>query len=398
MAGLHTARLLRGHGFGGRVTLVGSEDCPPYDRPPLSKGVLAGTVGSVGELAFPVDLAVLDVDVRYGERGVSWSPGTVTLSSGAAVAYDALVLATGSEPMRIGAPDHDSVHTLRSYGDALRLRKQLKPGAEITIVGAGWIGAEVATAARAAGCDVVVVEAQPWPLAAMFPEVIGSAIADWYAAAGVDLELRSQVASLHGLDDGRIRILLDDGECSETDTLLVAVGARPDVRWLGDAFDYAADGALLVDEHLATSVPGVFAVGDCAAYNSLRYGRHIRVEHWDNALRGPETVATNVLGGTAVHDPVPYFWSEQFGRMVQYIGRHSGADQLVLRGDLTEASWSAVWLDASAQVTAVLAVGKPRDLAQGRKLITASAVLDEAKVADTSLSLSLSAPLSAATS
>jgi 3-phenylpropionate/trans-cinnamate dioxygenase ferredoxin reductase subunit len=177
-------------------------------------------------------------------------------------------------------------------------------------------------------------------------------------------------------------------ESIEADVVLVAVGARPDVRWLGDAFAYAPDGGLLVDEHLATNVLGVYAVGDCAAYRSLRYGKHIRVEHWDNALRGPEAVAANLLGGAAVHDPVPYFWSEQFDRMVQYAGRHAPDDAMVVRGDLADAAWTVCWLDDSSRLSAVLAVGWPRDLAQGRKLIAASAVLDPARAADPSVALS----------
>src|SRR5882672_9937284 len=137
-------------------------------------------------------------------------------------------------------------------------------------------------------------------------------MANWYRAAGVDLRLDSPVTHLD----------------LDADRILVAIGARPDVRWLGDSFAYAPDGALLVTAQLRTSVGNVFAVGDCAAYYSERYGKHIRVEHWDNALRGPQTVADNVLGGSAEHDPVPYFWSEQFGRMVQYVGRHAATDKM----------------------------------------------------------------------
>jgi NADPH-dependent 2,4-dienoyl-CoA reductase/sulfur reductase-like enzyme len=169
--------------------------------------------------------------------------------------------------------------------------------------------------------------------------------------------------------------------------VLVAVGARPDVRWLGSSFDLAPDGALRVDAQLRTNVGNVFAVGDCAAYYSERYGRHLRVEHWDNALRGPATVADNVLGGSAEHDPVPYFWSEQFGRMVQYVGRHSADDTMVLRGGLAEPTWSAAWLDPAGRLTAVLAVGRPRDLAQGRKLVGAGAVLDAVRLADPATTL-----------
>ena len=368
MAGLHSVRLLREKGFGGELTLLGAEPHAPYDRPPLSKAVLeAGKVDTVEELAFPFDFEEAGVVTRYSERAVAWEPGVVTTSSDVRLRYDALVVATGSEPMKLPFGE-----TLRTYEDAIRLRGVLESGGRLAIVGAGWIGAEAATAARAAGCEVVVHEAQDRPLAAVFPEEIGKAMAGWYAEAGADLVLSAAVTS-----------------APSADHVLVAIGARPDNRWLGPAFHYARDGALLASEHLATNIPGVYAVGDCAAYRSLRYGGHIRVEHWDNALRGPECVVASVLEGpgAAVHDPVPYFWSEQFGRMVQYVGRHASSDRMVLRGSLSDSSWTVCWLDAAHRLSAVLAVGRPRDLAQGRRLIAAGAPLDAARVADPAVAL-----------
>jgi hypothetical protein len=193
-------------------------------------------------------------------------------------------------------------------------------------------------------------------------------MAAWYGQAGAELKCSDPITA----------------PPPDADHTLVAVGARPDTRWLGEAFHRAKDGSLLVSEHLETNVPGVFAVGDAAAYRSIRYGgRHIRVEHWDNALRGPQALVPNVLEGVgaAVHDPVPYFWSEQFGRMVQFVGHHTTADRMVLRGDLKAPTWSVCWLDPHARLTAVLAVGRPRDLAQGRRLVAAGAVLAAARVA-----------------
>ncbi|MBS2536844.1 FAD-dependent oxidoreductase [Catenulispora sp. NF23] len=368
MAGLHTVRSLREKGFQGAITFLGAEQHAPYDRPPLSKAVLTGsgraTEQEVGELAFAFDFAEAEVDCRFGERAVAWAPGVVSTETGVELRYDRLVVATGSEPIRLGFGE-----TLRTYEDAVRLRERINGGKPMAIVGAGWIGAEVATAARDAGTEVVIHEARERPLAAVFPPQVGEAMAGWYAQAGAALRCSDPV----------------DGPPPGTDHTLVAVGARPDTRWLGEAFHRAKDGSLLVSEHLETNVPGVFAVGDVAAYRSVRYGgRHIRVEHWDNALRGPQALVPNVLEGVgaAVHDPVPYFWSEQFGRMVQYVGHHTSADRMVLRGDLAAATWSVCWLDPHGRLTAVLAVGRPRDLAQGRRLVTAAAVLDAARVAD----------------
>ncbi|MEZ0111767.1 3-phenylpropionate/trans-cinnamate dioxygenase ferredoxin reductase subunit [Catenulispora sp. EB89] len=373
MAGLHTVRSLREKGFPGAVTFLGEEQHAPYDRPPLSKAVLAvngsGTVEKVEELAFAFDFADSGVECRFGERAVGWTPGAVTTDTGVELPYDRLIVATGSTPIQLGFGE-----TLRTYEDSLRLRERITGGTRIAIVGAGWIGAEVATAARNAGTEVVVHEARERPLALVFPAAVGEAMAGWYAEAGVDLKCSDPVT----------------GPPPGADHTLVAVGARPDTRWLGEAFHRAKDGSLLVSEHLETNVPGVFAVGDVAAYRSVRYGgRHIRVEHWDNALRGPQALVPNVLEGVgaAVYDPVPYFWSEQFGRMVQYVGHHTSADRMVLRGDLAAPTWSVCWLDPHARLTAVLAVGRPRDLAQGRRLVTAGAVMDAARVADAGAAL-----------
>jgi 3-phenylpropionate/trans-cinnamate dioxygenase ferredoxin reductase component len=370
MAGLHTVRSLREKGFHGAVTLLGEERHAPYDRPPLSKAVLAagpagrGAVEKVDELAFAFDFAESEIECRFGERAVGWAPGVVTTDTGVELRYDRLVVATGSAPIRLGFGE-----TLRTYEDSVRLRERIIGGKPLAIVGAGWIGAEVATAARNAGTEVVVHEARERPLAAIFPAVVGQAMAGWYAEAGAKLKCSEAVS----------------GPPPGADHTLVAVGARPDTRWLGEAFHRAQDGSLLVSEYLETNVPGVFAAGDVAAYRSVRYGgRHIRVEHWDNALRGPHALVPNLLEGVGaeVYDPVPYFWSEQFGRMVQYIGHHTSADRMVQRGDLNEATWSVCWLDPHARLTAVLAIGRPRDLAQGRRLVTAAAVLDAARVAD----------------
>jgi NADPH-dependent 2,4-dienoyl-CoA reductase/sulfur reductase-like enzyme len=368
MAGLHTVRSLREKGFQGAVTLLGAEPHAPYDRPPLSKAVLAGagpaSAQEVDDLAFAFDFAGSDVECRFGERAVGWAPGVVTTETGVELRYDRLVVATGSEPVRLGFGE-----TLRTYEDAVRLREHLAAGKSLAIVGAGWIGAEVATVARTAGADVVIHEARERPLATVFPAVVGEAMAAWYRQYGAELRCSDPISA----------------PPPGADRTLVAVGARPDTRWLGAAFHRAKDGSLLVSEHLETSVPDVFAVGDVAAYRSRRYGnRHIRVEHWDNALRGPQALVPNLLEGVGaeVHDPVPYFWSEQFGRMVQFVGHHSAIDSMVLRGDLKAATWSVCWLDPHGRLRAVLTVGRPRDLAQGRRMVTVGAVMDTARVAD----------------
>ncbi|NUP50608.1 MAG: FAD-dependent oxidoreductase, partial [Catenulispora sp.] len=192
MAGLHTVRMFREKGFQGAITLLGAEEHAPYDRPPLSKAVLKyrgeDAVNDVAELAFAFDFEAAGVTLRFGERAAAWAPGAVTTAGGERLPYDALVVATGSEPVRLGFGE-----TLRTYEDALRLRDTISAGKRLAIVGAGWIGAEVATAARAAGCDVVVHEARERPLAAVFPAPVGAAMADWYRQAGADLRCSDPV-------------------------------------------------------------------------------------------------------------------------------------------------------------------------------------------------------------
>ena len=226
---------------------------------------------------------------------------------------------------------------LRTYDDALALRALLRPGLRLAVVGAGWIGAELATAAAAAGCQVTVVEAGPAPLAGALGAAAGARTAPWYEQAGVELRTGTAVESVE-----RGGLALASGWLA-ADEIVTAVGVRPAVSWLAGS-GLVLDNGVAVDPGLRASLPGVYAAGDCAAFASLRFGVRLRVEHWETALHAPEVVAANIAGGAEVYDPVPYFWSEQFGRMVQYAGHHAAADRLVWRGDPDAATWSACWL------------------------------------------------------
>jgi 3-phenylpropionate/trans-cinnamate dioxygenase ferredoxin reductase component len=387
MAGVQTAVALREQGFTGPVTILGAEPHRPYDRPPLSKAVLLGKAeGS----AFEIDFDALGVDLRLGHEVTGVRPGDHELDvAGETLAYDVLVLATGAEPVRLpGTADVPGVHLLRTLDDVARLRPVLAGQRDVVVVGAGWIGAEFATAAREAGCAVTVVEAADRPLAGTLPEEVVAPIAAWYAEAGVDLRTRARVSRV---EPGTVE--LDDGTLLSAGAVVVGVGARPATDWLrGAGIALGERREVLADEALRASVPDVYAVGDCASFPSGRYGERLLVHHWDNALQGPRTVAANVVGSRTAHftgsvyDPVPYFWSEQFGRFVQYAGHYAGADELVWRGDPQGAAWSVCWLREGALV-ALLAVGRPRDLAQGRKLIEQGSRLDRARAADPSVPL-----------
>ncbi|MEU9662115.1 NAD(P)/FAD-dependent oxidoreductase [Streptomyces chartreusis] len=364
MAGVQTAVALREQGFTGTVTLIGAEPHQPYDRPPLSKAVLLGKAeGS----AFDVDFESLGIDLRLGREvlGVRVADRELDTEAGP-VPYDVLVLATGAEPIRLpGVEGVPGVHLLRTLDDAERLRPVLARQHDIVVVGAGWIGAEFATAAREAGCAVTVVEAADRPLAGALPAEVAAPMAAWYADSGAVLRTNTRVA---GVEPGAV--ILDDGSRVAAGAVVVGIGARPATAWLaGSGIELGAHGEVVADDHLRTSVPDVYAVGDCASFPSGRYGERLLVHHWDNALQGPRTVAADILGQTpAVYDPVPYFWSEQFGRFVQYAGHHAAADTTLWRGDPSGPAWSVCWL-RDDRLVALLAVGRPRDLAQGRRLI-----------------------------
>jgi NADPH-dependent 2,4-dienoyl-CoA reductase/sulfur reductase-like enzyme len=376
LAGLRTVVSLRERGYTGRITLLGAEERPPYDRPPLSKKVLTEGI----DPSLEADFGALDVDFRQGEEAVSLdasaravvaarvpvpvtpappappgppvTPGPfaspASPASGAnheKYAFDSLVIATGATPVTLPGPGRQRV--LRTYDDALALRGLLRPGRSRTtprlaIVGAGWIGAELATAAAAAGAEVTVVEAGPTPLATVFATEIGSLFAPWYAEAGVSLRTGVAVKSVEA--DG---LALAGGGWLSADEIVTAVGVRPAVGWLAGS-GLVLENGVAVDAGLRASLPGVYALGDCANFVSGLFGTRLRVEHWDSALHAPEVVAANILGGAEVYDPVPYFWSEQFGRMVQYVGHHGPADRLVWRGDPAEPKWTACWLAPAA--------------------------------------------------
>ena len=396
LAGFRTVEELRRRGYSGQLTLIGAEDRPPYDRPPLSKRVLTDGI----DPSLNADFASLDVDFRPAETAVALevpapaapaspapapampaSPGPAQPARESALitnrdkyAFDHLVIATGSVPVTLPGPGPQRV--LRTYDDALALRALLRPGLRLAIVGAGWIGAELATAAATAGCQVTVVEAGPAPLAGALGAAAGARTAPWYEQAGVELRTGTAVESV---ERGGLALA---GGWLAADEIVTAVGVRPAVSWLAGS-GLVLDNGVAVDPGLRASLPGVYAAGDCAAFASLRFGVRLRVEHWETALHAPEVVAANIAGGAEVYDPVPYFWSEQFGRMVQYAGHHAAADRLVWRGDPDAATWSACWLSGDTRrLTAVLTVNRPRDLLQGRRLIAAGAEVDAARLAD----------------
>ncbi|WP_242901927.1 NAD(P)/FAD-dependent oxidoreductase [Actinomadura terrae] len=381
LAGLRAVQGLRDGGHTGAITLVSAEAHLPYDRPPLSKDVLAG---STDDTTLDADWDALRCEVLLGERATGLrldapgAGGTVASTAGE-LRFDGLVIATGAAPVTL--PGDGRQRVLRTVEDALGLRAALVPGARIAIVGAGWIGAEVATTAAAKGCAVTVVEAADTPLASALGPEVGALTAPWYAEAGVELRTGVKVAEV--ADGG---LALAGGERVEADEVVVGVGVRPVLGWLEGSGLLLERGVVTDASFRASGAdgeprPDVVAVGDCAAWWSARYGRRLLVEHWDAALNAPAVAAAALLGRDAVYDAVPYFWSEQFGRMVQYAGVHGASERLVRRGDPGDAAWAVAWLSGD-RLDAILAVGRPRDLVQARRVIAAGTPVDPAALAD----------------
>jgi NADPH-dependent 2,4-dienoyl-CoA reductase/sulfur reductase-like enzyme len=375
LAGLRTAAELRDKGYAGAITMIGAERHVPYDRPPLSKKLMLGELDST---SMDAEAAALGLDMRLGEPATSLGDGVVCTGLGE-YRFDRLVVATGAGPVRL--PGNGQQYVLRTIDDALAIRAALRPGTRLAIIGAGWIGAELATAAAHRGCEVTVLEAAATPVAAALGAEAGAAMRPWYAEAGVDLRLGQPVESV---PDGGVA--LPGGGWLAADLVVTAIGVRPFTSWLEGSGVELGNG-VVVDGKLRASVPGVYAAGDCAAFWSRRFDRRLRVEHWDTALHSPRVVAANLLGGDEDYDPVPYFWSEQFGRMVQYVGHHGAGDQLIWRGDPAGKRWGACWVSPEAdsgarRLVAVMTVGQPRDMLQGRRVIEAGGPVDPGRLAD----------------
>jgi NADPH-dependent 2,4-dienoyl-CoA reductase/sulfur reductase-like enzyme len=409
LAGAQTAAQLREQGWEGVITLVGAEPHRPYDRPPLSKDLLLGKGGPEDAL-LDVDFEGLGIELLLGRAATGVRTAERLLDTdGGPLPYDHLVLATGAEAATLPGTTGTTgtagvgVHVLRTLDDARRLKPVLDAGGSIVAVGAGWIGAEVATAARAAGCRITVVEAAAHVLPGALPAEVTEPMRRWYEAAGAELRTGQRVAAVRegevelasGGTPGNGGVAAGGRTVLGADAVLVGVGSRPATGWLANSgIELAADGSIRADAGLRTSAPGVYAVGDCASFPSARYGRRLLVHHWDNALNGPRTVAANVVGRDSAYDPVPYFWSEQFGRYVQYAGHHTTGDRLLWRGTPDDAAWSVCWLregEADGALVAVLAVDRPRDLTQGRRLIERGARLDPARATDPSVPLKAAA-------
>ena len=354
LAGAKAAETLREEGFDGRVVLVGAEPELPYERPPLSKAYLAGKAARDDAHVHPADFyAAHDVELMLGvtATGLDVEAHRLELAGGESLRYDRLLLATGAVPRRPPIPgaDLDGVLVLRTLADADALRARIAGGARIAVVGAGWIGCEVAASARSAGAAVTLIEHGAAPLARVLGPRLGGFFASVHREHGVDVRTGARVEAIEG--DGRVERVRLDGDVVDCDTVVLGVGVQPDTR-LAVAAGLAVEDGIVVAPDLRTSAPDVFAAGDVASAEHPRYGRHVRVEHWANALNQGPAAARSMLGRGAPYDRLPYFFSDQYDVGMEYAGLHAPEDRLVVHGDLEERRFRAFWLDGDGRVSA----------------------------------------------
>jgi 3-phenylpropionate/trans-cinnamate dioxygenase ferredoxin reductase component len=337
MAGAVAAQTLREEGFDGRITLLGQELHAPYERPPLSKDYLQGKADRDSIFVHPEPwYAEQGVELSLGSAVTSLDPdtGTVTTATGARLSYDKLLLATGSKPRRLGVPgaDLDGVYYLRNVEDSERIKIEFAQAKRVVIIGAGWIGLETAAAARAAGLDVTLLVSGDLPLEHVLGPEVAPVFAELQRSHGVDLRYRTTAVELVGRQGTVTGVMLSDGTRVDADMIIVGVGAVPRTE-LALAADLKIDNGIVVDEHLRSSDPDVFAAGDIAHAYSPRLGRHIRVEHWANARRQGVVAAKAMLGQDAVDARPSYFYTDQYDLSMEYTGDigPAGYDRVIFR-------------------------------------------------------------------
>lgn len=372
LAGHATARALRQQGFAGRLTIVGDEPHRPYDRPPLSKQFLLGTM-TVAELALETDDEDLGAEWLLGTPATALDAGsrTVTLADGRALRADAVVIATGSAAKTMGAMP--GVHTVRTLDDAIRLRSELTPGARLVVVGFGFIGLEVAATARALGIDVTVMGAPPMPLEPRFGAVVASALHQLHSRHGAVLSGGLRAKELLGSPEtGAVTgVLTDTGIRIDADVVVLGIGSVAAVGWLRDSGLQIANG-VVCDDNGATSAPGVWAVGDCSAWFDPTYGRAHRVEHWQDSRDRPALTAAAILSGehqTPSARP-SYLWSDQHGVNLQFAGRLVGGETAHIEAGSAETGDLLVVYRLGDEPVAVLGMNQAKAVTRWRRALS----------------------------
>jgi len=391
LAGAKAAETLRDEGFDGPVVLLGDEPELPYERPPLSKDYLLGKAERSGAQVHDADwYPEHDVDLRTGVRATALDPAAhrITLDSGEQLAYRALLLATGASPRRLPVPggDLDGVRYLRTFADSDRLLADLSGGGrQVVVVGAGWIGLEVAAAARSYDNAVTIVEPQPTPLHAVLGAELGGVFGRLHREHGVDLRTGTGVREFRGSDGRVTAVVTDAGTELAADLVVVGVGVAPRTELAGMA-GLEVDNGIVTDAALRTSAPDVFAAGDVASSFRPLYGRRVRVEHWANALHAGPAAARSMLGQDVSFDRVPYFFTDQYDLGMEYSGLSGPGAKIVYRGGPASGEFIAFWLE-DGRVTAGMNVNVWDVTDPIQALVRSGRIADEAALADPDIPL-----------
>jgi 3-phenylpropionate/trans-cinnamate dioxygenase ferredoxin reductase subunit len=390
LAGAKAAEALRDEGFDGRIVLVGAESELPYERPPLSKGYLRGEAPREDAHAHDEQwYSDHDVELRLETvaEAIDARKGEVRLAGDERLAFDRLLIATGAEPRRLELADGDlaRVHYLRDFHDADALKATLAEGGHLVVLGAGWIGMEVAASARQLGLEVTMVEPAQTPLERALGPELGNFYADVHRSQGVEILTGALPIAVKGSESVE-QVVLQDGRRLDCSAVVVGVGVAPRIG-LAERAGLLIDNGIVVTDKLQTSAPSVFAAGDVAnAYHPF-YERHMRVEHWANALNQPATAARAMLGKPASYDRQPYFFSDQYDVGMEFTGDPTDSDEVVIRGDLAGREFIAFWLQAG-QVRAGMNVNVWDVTDDIKSLIAARAPVDKERLADTDVTLS----------
>jgi 3-phenylpropionate/trans-cinnamate dioxygenase ferredoxin reductase subunit len=383
LAGAKAAETLRAEGFDGRVVLLGDEAERPYERPPLSKDYLRGEAEGKPYVHDESFYAEQEIELRTGTRVEAIDPGasTVTLAGGETLQFDQLLITTGAEPRRVPIPgaDGERVHLLRSTADSDAIRGRIEAGGHLVTIGAGWIGAEVAASARQRGCEVTILEMASVPLERVLGPELGAFYRDVHTGNGVTFIGGAQIEAIEPGADG-VGVRLGDGKVIDADFVVAGVGVQPRVA-LAEAAGLAVDNGILVDEHLRTSAPAIFAAGDVANVQHPFFGERVRVEHWHNALEQGPAAARAMLGREEPYDRIPYFFSDQYDVGMEYAGHARTWDRVVFRGDPAGGEFIAFWVAGDRVVAGMnVNVWDVTDAIQA--LVRSRARVDDARLAD----------------
>jgi 3-phenylpropionate/trans-cinnamate dioxygenase ferredoxin reductase subunit len=384
LASATAASTLRAEGFDGRVIIVGDENHVPYSRPPLSKDVLRGEKSPERTWLRPrAWYANKDIELQLGVRAVAVDPRAhrVELAGGTRLAYDKLLVATGGIPRNLDIPGTDlpGVFYLRRLDDALALRERLIPAAQVVVIGAGFIGAEVAASARTLGCKVTMLEIAAIPLGRALGPSVGQVYADLHREHGVELCTGVGVERIEGHGHAQ-RVVTTDGRVHEASVVVIGVGLLPDLD-LARRSGFATGNGVVVDEYCQTSVDDVFAAGDIAYHPNQFLGRRIRIEHWQNAQHQGTAAARNMLGQQKPFREVPWVWSDQYEHNLQIVGLPGPTERVVVRGDAATRNFSAFFV-RDGRLAAALAVNRPEDVRVARLMIQHGTEVTEAQLGD----------------